>query len=168
MTVSHCILHCGLAQNYGGGADLVFTHPYGPFPRQLWRVPAIINLALPPGRERQRQQQAEAWMHAPLHHIARWAERGWNAIFVAHLPVRAVELGDLTAAPGGWFPEELCRRLFTIYQDCIPAGGLVWDGFMGRGTVGKIALERGYHFFGMDQALTRVQLARTYLGVSPT
>lgn len=88
-------------------------------------------------------------------------------MFVVNLPPRPVMLMDLMAArdplPGGWFPEELCRRMFRAYHDLIPARALVWDGFMGRGTVGKVGVrDFGYHFFGMDASWERVMLAREY------
>lgn len=157
----------GHASAWEGAADLVLTHPYARLPKQLVGVPAIINLFLPPGMERSRRRQGEAYVGAALDEIGRWAN-GSNAVYVANLPPRAIDLSDLVTEQvypgGGCFPEALPRRLLELYQDRIPEGGTVWDGFMGRGTVGKVAREVGYRYVGIDRDPERVRIAREYLG----
>lgn len=130
----------GDASAYAGPADFVFTHPYAPIPKQLHGLPMLINLALPQGQKAKRIADAERWTGSWLVPLSKWARGGWNTVFCANLPPRAVDLTDLEAVEPGWFPEELPRRLFALYADLIPPGAVVWDGFMGRGTVGKVAL----------------------------
>jgi len=156
-------LICGDASGYQGPADFVFTHPYAPLPKQLRGLPMLINLALPKGQELTRIADAGRWTGAHLTPLSDWAKDGWNTIFVGNMPPREVDLTDLMAVEPGWFPEELPRRLLTLYADMIPSGGIIWDGFMGRGTVGKVAVEMGYSFVGMDNRADRVALAREYL-----
>lgn len=155
----------GRAQAYTASADMVFTHPYGPLPSMLRSVPAIINLHTS-GHDRKRSR-AETWVHGVLSEIGRYAG---NRVYVTRLPVRAVTLDDLAPvsfyAGGGCFPDELVRRLLLLYVDCLPSNGLIWDGFMGRGTVGKVARELGYRFVGIDARADRYRLACAYLGVT--
>lgn len=155
----------GDASAYTGPADFVFTHPYAMIPAHLQRLPMLVNLALPRGHEAERIADAERWCGSRLTPLSDWAKDGWNTVFCANLPARTVGLTDLRAVEEGWFPEELPRRLFALYADVIPPGAVVWDGFMGRGTVGKVALELGYGFVGIDNRADRVAHAREYLGM---
>lgn len=159
MTLTH-----GRAQDYTGTADLVFTHPYGPLPPQLRTVPAVINLHIPRGQERTRRAAAERWVGGRLDPIGRWAA---NVLFVARLPGGVLDLSDLEPARhypgGGCFPEEMVARVLMFYGDLIPDGGLIWDGFMGRGTVGRVARRMGYSFVGIDYRRDRYEFATEYL-----
>lgn len=124
-----------------------------------------------------KKAKAEEWCGAELHEVSKWAKGLTNTIYVANMTTDAVEcwwemgqgksLVDLVEdelSPGrGWFPEELVRRLLRAW-----AGGIlpvtVFDGFMGRCTVGKIAREFGLNFIGVDRNPARVAIAREYLG----
>lgn len=146
--------------NYGGDADLVFSHLYGPIPPQLIGKPAIVNLF---GNKKER---AEQWVDAELHEVSKWASGLTNTIYVANIVRPSLDLTDLIEdkfEPGrGWFPEELVNRL--LLNISLPDNVTVFDGFMGRGTVGKVALERGMKFVGIDRDPKRVALAMEYLG----
>jgi len=155
-------LGLGDSVNYTGDADLVFSHLYGPLPKQLIGKPAIINLF---GNKR---EAAERWCGAELHEVSKWATGLTNTIYVANMPfVPTWDLRDVVEdefAPGrGWFPEELCEAVLTG-QPALRAGGVVWDGFMGRGTVGRVAQRLGNGFVGIDRDPDRLTIAREYLG----
>ena len=161
----------GDASQWRGDAEaigLVFTHPYAPIPKTLQGKPSIINLYHPPGNAT-RQKQAEAWIGAELEPVSYWGRGHRNITYVANLPFRNVQLADLVEEeiqPGmGWFPLDLPMRVLRAYADLIPPGTTVWDGFMGRGTVGKACQLLGYRYIGLDIDASRVALARSYLGV---
>lgn len=160
-------LICGDSSKYRGDADFVFTNPYAPLPPQLVGKPALINLFLPAGREVQRIADGERWVGAKLRFVSYWSNQT-NAIFTANIERRVeVDVSDLETVAvypgGGCFSEKMVRRLLTAFADEIPSGGVIWDGFMGRGTVGKVALEMGYGFVGIDKDPTRHQLAMDYV-----
>lgn len=152
-------LICRNATEWVGSADLVLTNPYAPLPPCLRGVPSLIsNFA-------ERKELCEAYVGAPLVEVSAWSRGLRNRVWAANLPVKPVDLTDLVEdefEPGrGWFPEELPRRLLSAYR----WAGLVtvWDGFMGRGTVGKACAELGLDFVGIDINPQRVALAREYL-----
>lgn len=151
----------GDSVDYLGDADLVFSHLYGPLPPQLIGKPAIINVF---GNKR---EKAEEWCGAALHEVSKWGNGLTNTIYVANRTVPNVDLSAFVEdefEPGrGWFPEEMVRLLFTWSQ--IFTDDTVFDGFMGRGTVGKIALDVGFRFVGIDRDPARVDIAREYLNV---
>lgn len=153
-------LGLGDSVNYTGDADLVFSHLYGPLPKQLIGKPAIVNLY---GNKKSR---AEEWVGCELHEVGKWA-KGTNTIYVANLPPTEVIIEDLVEdefAPGrGWFPEELVRRLMQE-GFCRGEHETIFDGFMGRGTVGRWCMTWGKTFVGIDRDPARVQTAREYLG----
>lgn len=153
-------LGCGDSVNYDGDADLVFSHLYGPLPKQLVGKPAIINVF------GDRKAQAEAWCGAELHIVSTWGKGLTNTIYAANLPVLYMDMRFLVEdefEPGrGWFPEDLCWCLLDLllkrrYET-------IFDGFMGRGTVGKVARATGANFVGVDINPQRVAIAREYLG----
>lgn len=154
-----------------GLADMVFTNPYGPIPSRLHQEPMIITLHHPVGKLRdERIRKAEDWCGGPLMHLSDWGKH--NALYIRNLPWRLVLLRDLevdtTDAPEnvGWFPLELPRRMLTLYRDYLPEeDGVVWDGFCGRGTVGKACAELGLDYVGIDIDPERIALARKYLGL---
>lgn len=141
-------------------ADLVFTHPYGPLPPQLIGKPSIINLF------GNRKSQGEAWIDAKLHDISTWGSGLRNTVYVANLDVAKIDLTDLIEVEEtpnhGFMPLELPLRLLSHYA--LP-GITVWDGFMGRGTIGKACIELGMNYIGIDNDPKRVATARAYLGV---
>lgn len=154
MTVQH-----GDASLWQGKADLIFTHPYAMLPHCLRGVPAIINVY------GDKKAKAEEWVGAELQWIGNWGRELKNSVFVAHLPLTMIDLSDLVEeefTPGrGWFPLDLPMRLLGIYA---PPTITVWDGFCGRGTVGKACQQLGLSYIGIDKNLERVELAREYLG----
>ncbi|MEI9804091.1 MAG: DNA methyltransferase [Pseudolabrys sp.] len=155
-------LGLGDSVNYEGDADLAFSHLYGPLPRQLVGKPAIINVF---GNKKTR---AEEWCGAELHEVSKWGRGLTNTIYVANMPhIPQHDLRDLVeddfGASRGWFPDELCEVLL-IGQPALKYGGSVFDGFMGRGTVGMICQRLKTDFVGIDRDPVRVQMAREYLG----
>lgn len=150
----------------GSGIDLVLTNPYGHLPKCLLGLPSIISLYM--ARNDDRQKQAEAWLGgAELKSISKWGKGLTNEVFVAHLPLAELDLTDLVEdherAPAheGWFPLELPLRLLVEYAR---PGLTIWDGFMGRGTVGKACKLFDLGFVGIDKEAWRVALAKEYIG----
>lgn len=164
--VDHPGLRLGLGDsvNYTGDADLVFSHLYGPLPKQLIGKPAIINLY------GNKKAIAEEWCGAELHEVSKWAKGLTNTVYVANVgPISKVDLTDLIedefAPRRGWFPLELCLRMFdAVLRGTASSGDLVFDGFMGRGTVGRMCQSVGVGFAGIDRDPERVQIAKEYLG----
>lgn len=159
-------LGLGDSVGYDGDADLVFSHLYGPLPPQLVGKPAIINVF------GNKKAKAEEWCGAPLVEVSKWGRGLTNTIYFANIePLTRCDLTDLVedeVEPGrGWFPEELCERLLNLlgaYEDTRDMSGVVFDGFMGRGTTGRVARKLGLDFVGIDRDPDRVMLAAEYLG----
>jgi hypothetical protein len=155
-------LGLGDSVNYTGDADLVFTHIYGPLPKQLIGKPAIINVY------GNKKAKAEEWCGAELHEVSKWARGLTNTVYVANTaldgPVTLTDLEEDEFAPGrGWFPQALVQRLLAYHP--FPKGPItVFDGFMGRGTVGRGARAKVMSFVGIDRDPARVAIAREYLG----
>lgn len=149
----------GDASDWNGSADLVFTHPYGPLPACLRGVPAIVNVF------NGRKDKAEKFVGAELSWVSNWSRGEKNAIYVSGLPLVAMDLRDLVEdeyEPGrGWFPLDLPMRLLKFYA---PPTITVWDGFCGRGTVGRACQQLGLNFIGIDKNPDRVAMAKEYLG----
>jgi hypothetical protein len=147
--------------------DLILCNPYAALPMQLQEKPAILSLYEGHGS---RKAVANVWAGGSgLFEIGTWGRGGRNTVYVTRLPWRQIDLRDLIEdeeIPGhGWFPLELPRRLLRLYFDFARPGQTVWDGFMGRGTVGRAAAELGLNFIGIDLDPDRVARARAYLGV---
>lgn len=143
----------------------MFSHLYGPLPKQLVGKPAIVNLY------GNKKAKAEEWCGAELYEVSKWAKGLTNTVYVANTGVAGlgVNLTDLVEdelAPGrGWFPLELCHRMLNaVGEGTMSAGDRVFDGFMGRGTVGKACQQIGLAFVGIDRDPERIQIAREYLG----
>lgn len=165
----------GDSSKYTGTADLVFTNPYAPLPKQLHKTPAIINLFAPTRTDmvtRKDWAQRRFLGGAKLVPVSRWGHHHLNQVFVANMPVVEVDLTDLVedttdAPPGwGWFPHALVIRMLRAYG--LENGGerkrrLVWDGFAGRGTVGVGCAAMGYDFIGIEKDLAIYQLMQRYL-----
>jgi hypothetical protein len=163
-------LGLGDSVNYMGDADLVFTHVYGPLPKQLIGKPAIINVF------GNKKAKAEEWCGAELHEVSKWAKGLTNTIYVANLDLDVMRSWsqrnlDLTGleeeefAPGrGWFPLELALWCLEPWDSHSGQHATVFDGFMGRGTVGKACTKLGLNFIGIDRDPERVAIAREYLG----
>lgn len=157
-------LGIGDCAEYDGDADLVFTHPYGPLPLTLIGKPAVINLV------GDRKAAAEAWCSARLHAAGEWGRGCTNMLYCANMSAWQFPVGGMVEeeiAPGrGWFPRDLPRAVLSTLKmhGALERVTTVWDGFMGRGTVGKAVLELGLGFVGIDRDPARVALAREYLG----
>lgn len=138
----------------------MFSHLYGPLPKQLVGKPAIVNLY------GNKKAKAEEWCGAELFEVSKWAKGLTNTIYVTNLALPPLDLTHLVEdefAPGrGWFPTELVFRLLSEFGPV--STDTVFDGFMGRGTVGKVARELGMGFVGVDRDPERIQIAREYLG----
>lgn len=158
-------LHCMSATDYRGDADFVFTNPYAPLPRQLLGKPSIINLY--EGKGSRKAICEDKWMPGTeLIKISTWGAGQHNTIYIANLGMQAIDLTGYeeshwcSEAGKGWFPLAMCGELLRLYAR---AGMTVFDGFMGRGTVGKACLSLGMNFVGVDIDPERVALARRYL-----
>jgi hypothetical protein len=152
----------GAAMAYWGLADAVITHPYGHCPKGL---PSIVSIV---GTGRRRRGQVEDWVGSELTEIGCWGRVARNCVFVANLPYRHVELGDLVEDGEdrgcGFMPIELPRRILQAYSDFIRPGMTVWDGYCGRATIGKACIEAGINYIGIDIDPERIRMAREYLG----
>ena len=140
--------------------DLILTNPYGPLPIALNGFPLIAH------QWRHRKAEAEIWCHTALtHEVGRWnqgREAFWSANLPDDLAAKTVDLSAYAPEPGGWYPEQLVRDLLTVFAK---PGMTIFDGFMGRGTVGKIAVEMGMRYIGVEQLESHLALARLYLNV---
>lgn len=154
------IVSLGDGSKSSATADLVFTDLYGPLPAQLIGRPAIINSF------GNRKARAESWIDAELRELSKWGRDLRNTIYVANLEPAAIDLTGLIEVEEtrnhGFMPLELPKRLLSHYA--LP-GITVWDGFMGRGTIGKACIELGMNYIGIDNDPDRVATARAYLGV---
>lgn len=169
-SVSEIRLICGDASKWWASRrpDLVFTNPYAPIPRFLHGLPSFISLYHPAGQDRRgRIDQTQRWIGSELIKVSDWGLGGNNALYVANLPVRPIDLTDLvedTYQPGiGWFPLELPMRVMDIHKRLFMPGDQVWDGFCGRGTVAKACQTLGLDCVSIDIDRSRVELARQYL-----
>jgi len=170
--MSEIELFCGDARFWSGRpVDLILTNPYASLPYWLLgEIPKIISLHHPDGAPRDaRIRKAEDWIGGQLDHLSDWGAR--NAVYVCHLPFRQIDLRMLEVdgadAPTnvGWFPLELPMRLLALYRDKLPPLPTIWDGFCGRGTVGKACQQMGFDYIGIDIDPSRIVLAKKYLGV---
>src|SRR5512139_3196614 len=146
-----CSLICGNATDWVGEADLVLTTPYAPLPNCLRGKPTIIVQ-----KDRDwHKRNAENWTAADLTRIG-----GYNdvAVYVANLPPIAFCFDGLK--DGEFFPLELPLTLLATYGR---PGMAVWDGFMGRGTVGMACAMLDMNFIGIDIDPKRVEIAKRYL-----
>lgn len=147
-------LGLGDCADYDGDADFVFTDLYGPLPTQLLDKPMIINLI---GKGKWRL--AQRWIGGrELIQISEWEP--CNHVYVVNMEVKPVDLSDLEP-DHGFFPLALPMRLLSAFGP--PWKATVYDGCMGRGTVGKAALELGYDYVGVDINPKRVEMAVAYL-----
>lgn len=153
----------GNASEWKGHADFIFTHPYADIPRQLHGTPAVLNLF--EGKVRRRWQAAQWMGRDTLWHLSWWGKGLHNHLYVCNLPVREIDCRMLIEDDGGWFPLDMVRRVMDLYQDFLPPGSVVWDGFCGRGSVGAVCAERGLSYVGIDKNPERVQMTREFLGL---
>lgn len=147
-------LYHGNSSDYEGDCDLVLTNPYALLPWQFNRKPMLIC------DRHDRLKLAERRCGTSLQLVSHWYN-GINTIWCGNVIPINVDLTDMVPHKEGWFPEELARRLLTAYAK---PGDVVWDGFMGRGTVGKVCRELGLKYIGIDHDLEVCKIALEYLG----
>jgi hypothetical protein len=155
---------CGDAATWWGEADAVFTQPYGPIPSCLHKKPMILNVY---GSE-SRVKETERWIGGQtLKLLGAWGEAHRNRVYVVNLPALAVSIDDLredgSLRCGGPFPLDLPRRLLRAYREFFTPGMMVWDGFCGRGTVGRVCREFKLNYIGIDIDPETVRMAREYV-----
>jgi hypothetical protein len=156
-------LGLGDSVNYTGDANLVFTHIYGPLPKQLIGKPAIINVF------GNKKAKAEEWCGAELHEVSKWAKGLTNTIYTANWTMEPRDLTQMVEdelSPGrGWFPvvltDELLKAFFSRGEF---ETRTVFDGFMGRGTVAMSCRALDCDFVGIDRDPERIVIAKEYLG----
>lgn len=141
----------------------MFSHLYGPLPKQLVGKPAIVNLY------GNKKAKAEEWCGAELHEVSKWAKGLTNTIYVANMAPPQIDLRhfaeDEFAPNRGWFPEDMTDELLSWFLgDRAVLMLTVFDGFMGRGTVGQSCIRASCAFVGIDRDPERIQIAREYLG----
>ncbi len=140
--------------------DLVLTNPYGPLPHALHATPQIVH------QWTHRKHELQRWIGgAELTLLSEWnrgREAFWGANGIRNTIAASVTLEDLSPEPGGWYPLELPLRLLQVFGR---PGMTVFDGFMGRGTVGKAALSLGMKYVGVEQLASHISLALDYLEV---
>ena len=152
-------LICGNSSYWrGSGVDLVLTNPYAPLPICLRDTPMILTDFA------ERKRQCEHYAGGELEEIGAWSKDGRCRVWVRNMmpfPIRTNDLFEEEIEPGkGFFPLELPMRLLEAYGY---QGMTVWDGFMGRGTVGKACQQLGMKYIGIDLDPKRVEMARAYL-----
>lgn len=151
----------GKAEDWDGGEsiDLVFTNPYGPMPAALRDTPALYHQWV------HRKPELERWVgRGDLELVGTWND-GREAFWCANLPCIPVDVSEFRPEHGGWYPLELVRRLLAVYGQ---PGMTIFDGFMGRGTVGKVARELGMNYVGVEELAAHLGLAVEYLGIERT
>jgi hypothetical protein len=151
-------IYQGEAAHWSGleTVDLVLTNPYGFLPLGLASYPMVIHQWV------HRRQEAEIWCYNELRHCVGMWNDSREAFWSAHLPEITVDVCGFRPEPGGWYPEDMVRRLLMAYAT---EGQTIWDGFMGRGTVAKIARELGLKYIGVERLSAHIEIAREYLGV---
>lgn len=149
----------GSGSAYTGDADFILTDLYGPLPQSLRGKPGIVNVM------GARVSRLGLWTGADPIPIGNWGRRVSNEMYAINVEPRDVAIGDMVEdefKPGrGWFPLALPLRLLADYTT---PGMTVWDGFMGRGTVGAACQALRLNFVGIDINEERVEMAREYLG----
>lgn len=137
--------------------DLVFTNPYGRLPKNLIDHPMVIH------QWAHRRRQAEEWVGTKFAYtIGEWnrkRETFWGVNMTQRI---TVNIEEFVPEPMGWYPEAMVERLMKVFGR---PGYTIWDGFMGRGTVGKIATEMGMKYVAVEQLPSHIKIAREYLGV---
>jgi hypothetical protein len=153
-------IYQGTAEHWHGdeSVDFVFTNPYGPLPESLHRHPMIIHQWL------HRKAEAEQWCGNSLNTLVSLWNHDKEAFWSANVPKEIpLNLSDYVPVSPGWYPEDLVRQVFDAY---IVPGSTVWDGFMGRGTIAKIAREFGVRYIGVEMLPQHIAIACRYLNLN--
>jgi hypothetical protein len=149
----------GTAEDWNGDEqiDFVFTNPYGYLPKSLWKHPMIIHQWV------HRQAEAECWCGNRLENLVSLWNRDQEAFWCANIDdVFPLNLREYAPVSPGWYPEPLVRQVFDAY---LHPGMTVWDGFMGRGTIAKIAREYGVSYVGVEMLPQHIAIASAYLNL---
>ncbi len=152
-------LYHGNAQDWEGEEhiDLVFTNPYGPLPVSLQDHPMIIHQWV------HRKRAAEAWCRNKLTHTVGLWNHNREAFWSANMEQRiTVNVAEFVPEQPGWYPEAMAMRLLKVFGR---PGFTIWDGFMGRGTIGKMANKLNMRYVGVEQLDAHLSIAREYLNV---
>ncbi len=150
-------IYHGKAEEWAGQEpiDFVFTNPYGPMPRCLRRTPMIIHQWV------KNKVAAETWCGNELPFLVSLWNKDQEAFWGANLPFRyPLDLRTYTPVSPGWYPEGLVQDIFEAY---LRPGMTVWDGFMGRGTIAKIAQEQSVNYVGVEELSKHIAIAARYL-----
>lgn len=155
---------CGEAADYDGERpDLILTNPYGYLPTRLASVPMVVHQWV------HRLEDLKIWCGVNnLELVGTWnddREAFYYANFhpgQANLDYLRAKLRGFRPEAGGWYPLEMAVLLVTAFgwPNC-----RIFDGFMGRGTVGKAALELGCKYIGIDKRPEMMAEAMAYIGL---
>lgn len=174
METPHVRLYRGKAETWRGPEmiDLVFTNPYGPLPASLHHMPMIVHQWV------HRADELRAWIGgAELHVLSGWnrddAGTFRECFYMANMEAGDGEpiierlreeggIAEFKPEPGGWYHEGMVRRLLASVDTGLRPF-TIWDGFCGRGTVGKVAVSMGMKYVGVDQLDTHLTLAKNFL-----
>lgn len=171
-------IYHGRAEDWEGGEkiDLVFTNPYGPLPRSLAGKPMIVHQWC------HRTEELARWCHvaeSDLGLLSKW-NGGREAFYAVNLEHFPVDVERFKPEPGGWYPPDLVAIMlgqFWMYRWYDPAkeeerrsaGFIIWDGFMGRGTIAREVIMRGglVDYVGVEELSQHIDLSLAYLGLRP-
>jgi hypothetical protein len=132
--------------------DMILTNPYGPIPASYAGKPMLIL------NFKNRKEQSEAWVGAKLELVS-LSNHGKEAIWCANTTLKPVDLTDLVP-DGDYMDIEMPLRLLAAYGW---QGMRVWDGFMGRGTIGRACRVLQMKYIGVDRNPAQVEMAMNYL-----
>ncbi len=147
------------------GEVFVLTNPYGPVPSWIAHVPGMVHQWV------HRKPDLAQWLP---HGLELWLTGLWNDrreafwSFNRVLPAW-VEISEFKPEPGGWYPEAMVDHILATVLPVsadIAATITIWDGFAGRGTVGKVALARGFKYVGIERHEPHIEMAKEFLGLS--
>lgn len=152
-------IYQGDAQDWPGHEhiDIVITNPYGPLPISLRHHPMVIHQWV------HRKRAAEEWSRNRLTHlVSKWNHKK-EAFWSANIDQKIImHLDDYVPEQPGWYPEEMALQIVKVFGR---PGQTIWDGFMGRGTVGKVATQLGMKYVAVEQLSKHISIAREYLNV---
>lgn len=150
--------------------DLVLTNPYGRLPAWARTKPMLVH--------QWRHRKAELARWCGLHPDQLAEVSGWNddreVFWCVNMPVPKVNLHHLRPEDDGWYPLELPLRLLNRFGAHWLASRtterpmVVWDGFMGRGTVAQACRILGHRYIGVERLPEHIAIARTYLKLPTT
>jgi hypothetical protein len=147
-------LYVGRAEDFEGDADLILSNIYGPLPSHLRNKPMLIANFV------KRHALCEEWCGVKLNLVSLW-EDGRCAVWAGNTKVKSVDLTSCRSEDI-YFPLSLPLALLRKYGK---KGMTVWDGFCGRGTVGKACQELGINFIGGDIDEQQIEISKKYLSL---